>query len=161
MNKSGVLFGCTHDSARSRGGWARSHRQTTESKEKIMMDWPYFEALPSEAQGVPVLRISGDIILGTVPRFRAALEEAVDAVKRTEGSEHVLVVDLRETEFMDSVGLATLIGSTRELRARGGEARLVVQSGPVMRILEVTGISEEFRIYPDVLSATEELQAGA
>ncbi len=126
-----------------------------------MEGWPYFEALLSEAQVVPVLRTSGDVIFATVPRFRAALEKAVDAAERTEPSEPVvLVVDLRETEFMDSVGVATLIGSTKGLRERGGEVRLVPSSGPVTRMLEVTGLSDTFRIYPDVLSATEELQAG-
>ncbi len=117
--------------------------------------WPWFEALLSEVRGVPVLRTSGDIVLATAPRFRAALEEAVDVVERTEGSEHVLVVDLRETEFMDSSGVATLIGSTEGLRKRGGAARLVSPSEPVRRMLEVTGLMRMFRVYPDVPSATD------
>jgi anti-anti-sigma regulatory factor len=37
----------------------------------------------------------------------------MEAVKRTESSKHVLVVDVSETEFMDSVGMAPLIGSTK------------------------------------------------
>ena len=126
-----------------------------------MRDWPNFEATLNEAQGVPVLRISGDVILATVGRFRTALQEAVEAVERTEGSEHVLVVDMRETEFMDSVGLSALLEGTRELRARGVEARLVLQRGSVRRILQVTGFLEEFRVYGDVLSATEGPRGGA
>jgi anti-sigma B factor antagonist len=118
-----------------------------------LTDWPYFETVLSFARGVAVLRISGDVILGTAARLRTALKEAVEAVERTEGSERVLVVDLRETEFMDSVGLATLIVGVGNLRARGGEARLVVLRGPVMRLLEVTGLSDAFEVYPDVPSA--------
>jgi anti-sigma B factor antagonist len=133
----------------------------TEPKERIMRDWPNFEATLKEAQGVPVLRISGDVILATVGRFRTALQEAVEAVEQTEGSEHVLVVDMRETEFMDSVGLSALLEGTRELRARGVEARLVLQRGSVRRILQVTGLLEEFRVYGDVLSATEGPRGGA
>ena len=103
---------------------------------------------------------SGDIILATVPRFQAALEKAVEEAERTEGSDCVLVVDLRDTEFMDSTGLAALIGSAKGLQERGGEIRLVSPSGPVMRMLEATGTSDAFRIYPNVLLATEGLQNG-
>jgi anti-anti-sigma factor len=133
----------------------------TEPKERIMRAWLNFEATLNEAQGVPVLRISGDVILATVGRFRTALQEGVEAVERTEGSEHVLVVDMRETEFMDSVGLSALLEGTRELRARGVGARLVLQRGSVRRILQVTGFLEEFRVYGDVLSATEGPRGGA
>jgi anti-sigma B factor antagonist len=67
----------------------------------------------------------------------------------------VLVVDLSELAFMDSMGLGTLIGSTEEFREGGGEVRLVVLGGEVMRVLEVTGMGEALRVYPDVLSAVE------
>ncbi len=117
---------------------------------------PDFTASLGETRGVPVLRASGDIILGSASRFRAALEEAVEAVERTEPPGQVLVVDLSDTEFVDSVGLSTLIGSTKELRGRGGEVRLVGLSRPAMRMLEVTGLVSMFRVYPDVASATED-----
>jgi len=54
---------------------------------------------------------------------------------------------------MDSMGLGTLIGSTEEFREGGGEVRLVVLGGEVMRVLEVTGMGETLRVYPDVPSA--------
>jgi anti-anti-sigma factor len=132
-------------------------RAEAKEAEENTMNWPYFEALLGEAQGVPVLRTSGDVILATVSQFRAVLEKAVKAaVEQTdESAKHVLVVDLRETEFMDSVGLGSLIGITEGLRKRGGEARLVSPSAPVRRMLEVTGLSDVFRVYPDVQSAIE------
>ncbi len=116
---------------------------------------PYFEALISEEQGVPVLRTAGDVILASAPRFQAALKKALEEVEQTEPARHVLVLDLSETEFMDSVGLGTLIGITEGLRERGGEVRLVSPSEPVRRMLEVTGLLDAFGFYPDVLSAAE------
>ncbi len=100
------------------------------------------------------MRVSGDIIFGVAPSFQAALEKGVDAVERAAGPAGVLVVDLSDTEFMDSTGLGILLGSTEGLRKRGGEVRLVGLSRPVTRVLEVTGLMDMFRVYPDVLSAT-------
>ena len=122
-----------------------------------MQAWPSLETLQAESRGVVVLSTSGDIILATEPHFRAALQQAVDAVerKRTEGSEYVLLLNLGETKYMDSVGLSTLLEVTKGIREQGGEVRLVSPSRQVMRILEVTGLLEVFRVYRDVLSATE------
>jgi anti-anti-sigma factor len=100
------------------------------------------------------LSVSGDLILDTAPRFRVALEEAVDAAEQAEGPASVLVLDLSETEFMDTVGLATLMERTKGFRERGGEVRVVVPPGRrVRRTLEVTGVVDMFRVYSDVLSA--------
>ncbi len=112
-----------------------------------------FATLLSEARGVPVLRVSGDIVLGVAPSFEAALEKALDAVERAEDPARVLIVDVSNVEFMDTVGLGTLLGSAEILRKRGGEVKLAGPSKPVMRLLEITGIMDLFRVYPDVLSA--------
>ena len=119
-------------------------------------DSPSFSALLHEAHGVQVLRVSGEIDFHSVPRFQDALEKAVAAAQRDEApSARVLVVDLSELGFMDSMGLGTLIGSTEEFREGGGEVRLVVLGGEVMRVLEVTGMGEALRVYRDVPSAVE------
>jgi anti-sigma B factor antagonist len=121
-----------------------------------MEDSPSFSALLHEAHGVQVLRVSGEIDLHSVPRFQDALEKTVAAAEREEApSARVLVVDLSELGFMDSMGLGTLIGSTEGFREGGGEVRLVVLGGEVMRVLEVTGMGEALRVYPDVPSAVE------
>jgi anti-anti-sigma factor len=125
---------------------------------KIVEDRVSFTTLLSEAHRVPVLRVSGDIVLNaTEPQFRAALKNAVDEMERTDGAGRVLVAEFRDVTFLDSVALGTLIGETEELRKRGGEVRLVIPpEGRVRRILEVTGIETMFRVYSDVQSATEE-----
>jgi anti-sigma B factor antagonist len=119
-------------------------------------DSPSFSALLHEAHGVQVLRVSGEIDLHSVPRFQDALEKAMTAAEREEApSARMLVIDLSELGFMDSMGLGTLIGSTEEFREGGGEVRLVVLGGEVMRVLEITGMREVLRVYSDVPSAVE------
>ncbi len=109
------------------------------------------------------MKVSGNIVLATAARFQEALEGAVAATEQAEDpASRVLVVDLSDTEFMDSVGVTTLMASTRGLRQRGGEVRLAIPPGErVKRILEVTGLVALFRVYPDVLSAAEDRPGGA
>ena len=120
-----------------------------------------FTSLLSEVHGVPVLRVSGEIILGTGEQFRAALKQAVDEVEQTEGTGRVLVVDFSELSFLDSTGLRTLMQETADLRKRGGEVRLVIlPGGSIGRILGVTGLGDMFSIYSDAARATEERRGG-
>ena len=122
---------------------------------------PSFSARLSEVQGVTVLRVSGELDLRSAPLFQEALERAVTAAERAEGpASKVLVVDLSEAEFMDSAGISTLIRSTQRFEDSGGEIRLVVLGGEVLRLLEVTGLDEALRVYPDALSAIEDRRGG-
>jgi anti-sigma B factor antagonist len=123
---------------------------------------PSFSALLSEVQGVTVLRVSRELDLHSAPLFQEALERAVTAAERAEGpASKVLVVDLSEAEFMDSAGISTLIRSTQRFQDSGGEIRLAVLGGEVLRLLEVTGLDEALRVYPDALSAIEDRRGGA
>jgi anti-sigma B factor antagonist len=130
--------------------------------EKITKEETFpFISLLSEVHGVPVLRVSRDVILASGEQFRAALKQAVDGVERTEGTGRVLVVDLSELSYLDSTGLRILMQETADLRKRGGEVRLVIPpGGRVGRILGVTGVGEMFPIYSDVPRATEERRGG-
>ncbi len=116
---------------------------------------PSFTALLSEVHGVSVLKVSGELDLHSVSPFQEALEKAVETAKCVGGPTPALVVDLSEAGFMDSMGFGTLMGSTLKSRESGGEVRLVVLGGEVLRLLEVTGLEEALPVYPDVLSAAE------
>lgn len=122
---------------------------------------PSFTAVLREVRGVPVLRVSGELDLHSAPRFEDALEEAVAAAERAEGPVRALVVDLSEAGFMDSMGFSTLMGSTQGFREGGGEVRLVVLGGEVLRLLEIAGLEEALPIYPDAPSAVEGRRGGA
>ena len=130
--------------------------------EKIKKERASITTLLSDVHGVVVLRVSDNIVLDTTePQFRAALKKAVEEVERTEGTRRVLVVDFSELNFLDSIGLGTLLQETEELRKRGGEVRLVIPPlARVRRLLDVTGVVDMFRVYSEVPSATDERRGG-
>jgi anti-sigma B factor antagonist len=77
--------------------------------------------------------VHGEVDLHTAPVLRAALDEALDGSGRVE-------IDLSDTTFMDSCGLAALLEAHRHL-GRAREA--VVISDPcrqVRLVLDITGV---------------------
>jgi anti-sigma B factor antagonist len=63
-----------------------------------------------------VIRLSGEIDVAVVPRLRAALELASAQARP-------IVVDMQHVEFIDSAGIAVLLGAAKRARiANGGFA---------------------------------------
>jgi len=88
-----------------------------------------------------VFKLRGSLDLATAPTVRAALSEA------TEKGSHNLIVDLTQLEFLDSTGLGVLIGAQRRAAEHGGSFRLIVNNGPISRLLNITGLIAVFAAY--------------
>lgn len=73
---------------------------------------------------------SGEIDIATADELGSALADNRDTV-----------LDLSEVSFMDSTGLRTLVAVHNRLHGAGARFRVVVPSGPVQRIIEITGLS--------------------
>jgi anti-anti-sigma factor len=57
-----------------------------------------------------------------------------------------VVVDLRSVSFMDSSGISVLLRHKARLEGVGGQIRLLVGSGEIRRLFELTGVDEMFQI---------------
>lgn len=67
-----------------------------------------------------------------------------------------LVVDMTQTRFCDSAGIAALVRAWRRAAVLGTGLRVVVPAGPVLRILQVLGAAQILDIYPSLDNALEE-----
>lgn len=74
--------------------------------------------------------VHGDVDLKTAKSFRAALDDAAQDGKPR------LIVDMSEVPFMDSSGLAALIGAQKALKGR--TTLVVICPENLRRIFEVT-----------------------
>jgi anti-sigma B factor antagonist len=88
-----------------------------------------------------VFKLRGSLDLATAPSVRAALLEAADDGRLE------IVVDLTQLEFLDSTGLGALIGAYRRAVERQGRVALVVNDGPIARLLNITGLMRIFSVY--------------
>jgi anti-anti-sigma factor len=68
----------------------------------------------------------------------------------------LVVVDLRELEFIDSTGIGLLVKAHRQAHDSGREFGLVNGTAQVERLLKLTGLSERLT----VVDTVEELLAG-
>jgi anti-sigma B factor antagonist len=87
-----------------------------------------------------VLRLRGELDLATVP----LLQSALDAVE-LEGPSLVLL-DLRDLQFMDSTGLRAILDAHERSQHRGHEFAVTRASDQVERLLTITRVSEHLRI---------------
>jgi anti-sigma B factor antagonist len=84
-----------------------------------------------------VVVATGEIDLASAPRLEAALQAF---------AAQDVYLDLRRVDFMDSAGLKVLINERARLEDTGGALKLVVGEGPVIRLLELTGIRDAFEL---------------
>lgn len=82
--------------------------------------------------------------------FRKQLQTVLDSGIKN------LVLDLSQTPFLDSAGMAVLVSALKQCRERGGDARMVwPQAEPVKRILTLTKFDRVF----DMKASVEEALA--
>jgi anti-sigma B factor antagonist len=96
-----------------------------------------------------VLAVTGELDLRTSPE----LEERLARVFST-GAE-LVILDLRQIEFMDSTGLRVLLGAHQRAQESGRRFALVRGADQVERVLTLTGVRDLLT----VVDAPEELLA--
>jgi anti-sigma B factor antagonist len=97
-----------------------------------------------------VFELTGSLDIATSPTVRASLVEA------SERGDHKLIVDLTKVDFLDSTGLGALIGAQRRSKEFGGDVRLVVKEGQILRLLRITGLLKVLAVYPTLDDAVND-----
>ena len=98
-----------------------------------------FDAEVTRGDGEVVVLVRGEIDVASAPMLWERLVEAIPDTKR-------LVLDLRETEFIDSTGLSVFVRALRRLRGDGSELILRSPRPGVRKILDITGLDQVFII---------------
>ncbi|MFE7722912.1 STAS domain-containing protein [Nocardia rhizosphaerihabitans] len=99
--------------------------------------------------GCWVLHAGTELDAARMPPFFSLLDRAVHSSAR------VVVVDLRETEFL-SIRIAAMLGSAKcEAWAAGVDLRLLTGGREVERALDLVGVRPLFRYYESLDAASE------
>jgi anti-anti-sigma factor len=96
-----------------------------------------------------VVTVSGELDLRASPQLEERLTRAFDA-----GAE-LVILDLRQIEFMDSTGLRVLLSAHQRAHDSGRRFALVRGADQVERVLTLTGVRDLLT----VVDAPEELLA--
>lgn len=93
--------------------------------------------------------VEGEVDLATVQE----LERAIDSVFSS--NSHPLVIDLRESSFMDSTGLKALVMANRRFDESERLFAVAVSGGPVSRLFDLSGVDSSVRI----VESTDDLES--
>src|SRR3954467_14244304 len=107
------------------------------------------EALDPERH---VVAVSGEVDLSTAADLKAALTPAVE-----EGCTS-RVIDLTNTNFMDSTGLSTLVSAQKRMRSRGGRLVIVNVDPSLAYTFQIPGLDLVFKVVHDRRDALRELE---
>ncbi len=94
------------------------------------------EALTIEVrheQGCAILIVAGEIDISTVTPMRERLFEVA-------ASGAPLVVDLEQVSFIDSVGLAVLVGAAKRAAMHGGTLQVACALPKIRQLVRLTGL---------------------
>jgi anti-sigma B factor antagonist len=91
-----------------------------------------------DIQGVPALKISGEIDLHASPKLRQAMTEY--AVLKSPR----LVLDMSGVDYIDSSGLAVLIEYIKEAQSFGGKLGLFGLRDKVLSVFRLVGLDRFF-----------------
>jgi anti-sigma B factor antagonist len=96
-----------------------------------------------QANGVDVVTLPERLVMANAGDARTELKEIIQA-----GSGRV-VVNLGETQFMDSSGLAVVVAGLQAARKMDGDLHLAQMSDTIRALFELTRLHTVFQIFDD------------
>lgn len=102
---------------------------------------PFIRVYVSELQGVPLLEVSGEVDLGTLPQLQRALERALNR------NGNQIILDLRKVSFIDSSGVGALISAKKTLLSKRGELHLICGDDHIRRKLGIMRLANIMKLH--------------
>ena len=90
------------------------------------------------------IELTGELDLAAKPTLEEALERATEP-----GPVATVVVDMTRVEFADSTTLAWLLSVEARMRDGGGRLVAVTKPGPVLDLLQITGLDRRLTLVDD------------
>jgi anti-sigma B factor antagonist len=103
-----------------------------------------FDVVEKDEGGFIQIDVRGEVDVATAPVLREKLNEAIDR-----GSSPI-VLDLSTVTFIDSTALGVLIGAQERCQGRASELRIVASEPRIIKIFEITGLTDLFSIFPTI-----------
>ena len=101
---------------------------------------------PEPERAYVIAALSGELDIACAP----ALREQLLGLLRPAAS---LVIDLSAVSYADASGLAVLVATGRRAGLLGGLLRLAAPAPAVAKVLRITGLHQQFDIFPTVQAA--------
>ncbi|KRT72212.1 MAG: Anti-sigma F factor antagonist [Candidatus Rokubacteria bacterium CSP1-6] len=101
----------------------------------------------TQSHEVTVVALTGDLDTASAPQLKGTLEDLLARGKTR------LVLDLFGVAYIDSAGLGELVRAMKRSRECAGDLRVCALRGDVLRIFEMTRLTEGMGVYPTLNEA--------
>ena len=105
----------------------------------------------AERGRVTIVVVEGSVDTMTSDTLAGTLKEQISR------GHPLLVADFSQVTYISSSGLRTVLGTMKESREQGGDFILAGPNENIMKILEMSGVSNLIKVYPDVDQALSSL----
>jgi anti-anti-sigma factor len=99
--------------------------------------------------GVIVIHSPEDLSADQAPGFEAHVRRAEPPC---------VVLDIDDTELIDSAGLAAILDARNALRERQGDLKVATNNATNRKILEITRLDEQVELFESVIDAVKSYQ---
>jgi anti-sigma B factor antagonist len=100
--------------------------------------------------GCREIQVEGELDLAVAEQLEDALERACTA-------EGKVLVGLEKCDFIDSTGIATIVRAHRRVASQGGSVVVCSPSDQVLRILSITGLTDNGLVFGSAEEALEQI----
>jgi anti-anti-sigma factor len=115
----------------------------TPPRERVEADMgEAFKVATDNGDGYVLVSVVGELDVATAPQLRNHLNKALGGGRQT------AVLDLTGVTFVDSTALGVLIEANKLCDANGGTMRIAASESRVLKVFEITGLTELFDIRP-------------
>ncbi len=95
----------------------------------------------TQSHEITVLSLTGDLDTASAPKLKGTLEDLLA------GGKTRLVLDLFGVAYIDSAGLGELVRAMKRARECAGDLRVCGLRGDVLKIFEMTRLTEGMGVY--------------
>jgi len=96
-----------------------------------------------------IITVQGHLAIDNIDGFEGTMQKAISETS-------LLVVNLKEAEFLDSSAIGRLVGLANQARRAGGELSLVAVPQPIQETLSLLNLDMFFPNYADIETAMKE-----
>ncbi len=108
-------------------------------------------AMKTESKnGLMICRVEGDIDISCSPELKKVFDKLIS--QKTPK----IVIEMTKVTYVDSSGLATLVGILKNMRSYGGKMRLAGMSPKIKSLFEITKLDKLF----EIMASEEEAMMG-
>lgn len=91
----------------------------------------------TETEGIPVIRVKGEIDIYTCPKLKKDLNDLMEKGNK------LMILNLDSVQYIDSTGLGVIAHAAHALSKENGKLNVICSTPQVKKIFDVSGLSKK------------------